>query len=305
MAITKGAANEARFRRSYAWFGNARAGFEAYLARWAADRTRPVLLPAYIGWSAREGSGVFDPIRRLNLPFAFYRVNERLEADVEHLGRQLKALRPSVLVVIHYFGRVDPGLGDIVREATAAGARVIEDEAHALFSDLVTGHSGRAGHAALFSLHKMLPVKTGGVLVLNEPVEAQADQGTDKLATDLWAYDLPAIAAVRKRNAEHLGRVLPFRAGRLDPLWPDWPGPAIPQSYPVVIGAVDRDALYETANAAGFGVVSLYHTLIAEIDRAEYPASYGLSRRIMNLPVHQDVSEADLDRLARALEQWT
>ena len=48
-------------------------------------------------------------------------------------------------------------------------------------------------------------------------------------------------------------------------------------------------------NAAGFGVVSLYHTLIDQIPRDEFPDSVELSRTILNLPVHH---EADTDSLA-------
>ena len=58
-------------------------------------------------------------------------------------------------------------------------------------------------------------------------------------------------------------------------------------------------------NAAGFGVVGLYHTLVSELGEAEFPDSHWIARRVLNLPVHQDATpgslEAMVSELARAL----
>ena len=64
----------------------------------------------------------------------------------------------------------------------------------------------------------------------------------------------------------------------------------VPQSFPIVLHYGDRDRIYREMNAAGFGVVSLYHTLVPAIDPQLFPASAQLSRRILNLPVHQDAT---------------
>jgi len=54
-------------------------------------------------------------------------------------------------------------------------------------------------------------------------------------------------------------------------------------------------------NDAGYGVVTLYHTMIAEISRDEFPGSHALSRRILNLPVHQDTDRDALGRMVDTL----
>lgn len=56
-------------------------------------------------------------------------------------------------------------------------------------------------------------------------------------------------------------------------------------------------------NRAGFGVVSLYHTLIEPISESVYPESHRLSRKILNLPVHQDILPEDLDALIACLKK--
>jgi dTDP-4-amino-4,6-dideoxygalactose transaminase len=74
-----------------------------------------------------------------------------------------------------------------------------------------------------------------------------------------------------------------------------------PQSYPVMIRNGSRDRLYHEMNAAGFGVVSLYHTLISQISSDCFPATAKVSRHILNLPVHQDASEKVLESMVREL----
>ena len=52
-------------------FPSPRTAFKAFLARAGFSASDRVLLPAYVGWSPREGSRVFDPVRELQLPYAF------------------------------------------------------------------------------------------------------------------------------------------------------------------------------------------------------------------------------------------
>jgi dTDP-4-amino-4,6-dideoxygalactose transaminase len=54
-------------------------------------------------------------------------------------------------------------------------------------------------------------------------------------------------------------------------------------------------------NAAGFGVVSLYHTMIEQIAPERYPHSHAISHCILNLPVHQDASPDDMKAMIRTL----
>jgi dTDP-4-amino-4,6-dideoxygalactose transaminase len=67
-------------------------------------------------------------------------------------------------------------------------------------------------------------------------------------------------------------------------------GDAVPQTYPVRIIKGSRDEIYGRMNQRGYGVVSLYHTLIEPLRNSEYASSIALSKSILNLPVHQDVN---------------
>ncbi len=126
------------------------------------------MLPSYIGVSPKEGSGVFDPIRRLKCRYDFYRLDRRLFIDMDDLEAKIKLVKPKVLLLIHYFGFPDPNLSMVIKLAEANGILVIEDEAHSMLSDLVGGICGRLSDSAIFSFHKLLPVDQGGALVLNK-----------------------------------------------------------------------------------------------------------------------------------------
>ncbi|MCX5743405.1 MAG: DegT/DnrJ/EryC1/StrS family aminotransferase [Proteobacteria bacterium] len=297
MPIPKIGQDAAPLERPLRMFPSAREAFRVFLAQ-AADPGKRVLLPAYIGWSAREGSGVFDPIAAVGLTPGFYRVDAQLHVDLEDLERQL-VRGAGVVVLIHYFGHVDPGYREAVALARRYGALIVEDEAHAMLTDLYGGTCGRLGDVCLFSLHKLLPMPTGGALVVNPSGRALVEglaSAPDPSIRAPWDFDLHAMVAARRANAALLAELLAPLAGRVDPLW-TLPPEEVPQTFAVKIRGVSRDVLYERMNARGFGVVSLYHTMITPLSIDEFPISHELARTVMNLPVHQEATADSLRAL--------
>ena len=269
------------------------------------SRGASVLLPSYIGVSPHEGSGVMDPVRALGANAIFYRLDGELQIDFDDLKAKLQSHLPRLLLLIHYFGRPDPLLAEAAAVGREAGCVVVEDEAHAMLSDLVGGICGRAGHAAFYSLHKLLPLSGGGLLVAGPELSEQAlalAAESARLPADFepwWDYDLLGIAAARQRNTAWIRSAVGKLAGLARPLWPVIAPGVVLQTFPMVLERGDRNRVYEELNGQGLGVVSLYHTLIPEIRAEEFPASWALSRRILNLPVHQDAS---IEALAELVE---
>jgi dTDP-4-amino-4,6-dideoxygalactose transaminase len=299
--IAKTATNPEACARPYRLFVNARSAFKSLLAALDFEPEARVLLPAYVGWSSREGSGVFDPIAELNLPHDFYRIDGQLHIDLGDLERRLQTGNVKVVVLIHYFGYVDPQYQAAVDMARRHGAWVIEDEAHALLSDWVGGVCGRLGDACIYSLHKMLPM-AGGMLAVpsrHAGLLARVESGGD--IPSPWAYDFAAMAQRRRDNARYLAHLLTPLADDVTLLRPSLAAGEAPQTLPVLIRRVSRDGLYFALNEAGFGAVSLYHTLIPQISRDAFPDSHQLARTILNLPVHQDVQTDQLDALVEKL----
>jgi len=305
--IAKSAIDVRRFARPAIPFVNARTAFRAFMLALGFSSEDEVLLPAYVGWSTREGSGVFDPVQEVGVRFRFYAMTDRLAIDIDDLYAKLAVGRPRLLVLIHYFGFPDSNVAKAVAMARERGVLILEDEAHALYSDWIGGVCGRFGEATILSLHKMLPFEAGGLLVLNSSLDlatavllkhSPLQQPLEQHPMD---YDLGEIAASRRTNAGKLLKLLPRLRGKADPLYSTLPEGVIPQTLPVIITGRSRDELYFELNARGYGVVSLYHTLIGQIQQSEFPMSHWLARHILNLPVHQDVLPDQIEALVAQL----
>ena len=76
---------------------------------------------------------------------------------------------------------------------------------------------------------------------------------------------------------------------------------SVPQTYPLLLDSEAlRDNLYFKMNEKDFGVVSLYHKLIPEIDKS-FKIEHMMSKKILNLPVHQDISQTQLKSMIKFL----
>lgn len=293
MKISKGPSDPRQAHRPVFFYSSAREGLGDMLSNLTGSERR-VLLPAFIGWSANEGSGVFDPVEALGWSADFYRVDRTLAVDVDHLSRALDANTYGAVVLIHYFGRSDPRAAAVRDLVTAHATPLVEDLAHGFYTAYIgQSATGSVGDVALYSMHKMLPIAQGGVAVYNDRNLVRGQSTTmPRLPEVMLSYDWKQIAARRRRNFFHGSRLLnelQSRIGGFQLAWPDLSPDDVPQTLPVFICGQSRDALYEEMNAAGFGVVSLYHTLIPSIG-PEYKASHWVAAHILNLPVHQDMS---------------
>lgn len=295
--VTKGASVRETSHTPSLFYGSAREAFLDLLRNLPSGEARGVLLPAYIGWSPLEGSGVFDPVRESGRPYGFYSVKDDLTVDLQALEAQVHSGRFDVLLVIHYFGRVEPRLSEIIEVARNHGMVVVEDLAHGLLTSLVSNGAGHQGDVSLYSLHKMLPTGGGGFATYrNRSLLTGQVSSAPQYAVELASYDLLEITRRRRDNFETLCQLLEAAAARVGTfrlLWPRLGAHEVPQSLPVTVNGNGRDAIYEDMNSAGYGMVSLYHTLIPELG-SEHPRSHWLSKHIINFPVHQDVPETVL-----------
>ncbi len=215
--------------RSLFCFRSARQAFRAYLEATGFSQHGKVLLPAYVGWSSREGSGVFDPVRESGANWSFYPVGEDLSVDLGALPNLISGDDPCLLVIIHYFGYPSAGSSRAARLVHDRGGLVLEDQAHSLLSDWIGGVTGRLGDASVFSFHKLFPVEWGGGLSLsNIGTETLRERlSTSPLRTELpfdpLSYDLKRISEAQRANAVELARRLEPLSDHLRPLFPALP----------------------------------------------------------------------------------
>lgn len=279
----------------YYEFQAARNAFE-YILRMPANKNKTVFLPAYIGQSSREGSGVFDPIRNTGANYVFYPMDNKLQINKSKLISQLKKSPPAILLLIHYWGFVDANTAMIKKTAKQLGHLVIEDYAHGLFTFFK--NTDVTFDYAFFSLHKMFPYQAGGVLLSRTPIA-----GLRAYNNDFFHFHLSKISEKRVQNYLILTRLLKRHSFSFVKFLRPHLKNNIPQSLPLLIrNTALRDKLYFELNKQDFGVVSLYHELIGEIPQ-QFKNEKNISARILNLPVHQSVDPKQYIQLLSAMKK--
>lgn len=274
------------------YFELGRKAFE-YILKLEKLKGRKILLPAYIGYSSKEGSGVFDPVKNTNSDFILYRLNNSLGIDIKDLKYRIDEYPKNVLFIIHYFGFKDENLLEIKSYAKLKEIIIIEDFAHALFTFLLTPEIDF--DYGIFSLHKMLPLERGGLLLSEDKISFDG-----KYHYDLFRFNMNGIIKKRVTNYNYLlSELLKVKKKLEIKVLRNNLQNMVPQTFPILVkNRKLRDFLYYKMNEKGFGVVSLYHELIKEIDKS-YSIEHDISNKILNLPVHQDT---DINALGEMLD---
>ncbi|MEM5400569.1 DegT/DnrJ/EryC1/StrS family aminotransferase [Paraburkholderia unamae] len=300
---------EAKDLRAYTtprhYTASARSAMIHILAAKRRRDVRGILLPAYIGLSKVEGSGVFDPIRATGIPYGFYRVDGRLRPDLESLDVQLKSGRYQLVFLIHYFGLSQVDTEAFVDLCHRYGVRVIEDCAHTLLGGLGGKRLGTYGDYAIFSVHKSIASHDGGFFLDNRgdlgdfPLNADRRIASEALAT-LASTDVRAASEQRRRNYELVASWVRSLPG-VELFFEHIPEYAVPLNCPIIVSEEKREALYFALIEAGILPTALYHTLIPEITPESFPDSLVVSNTILNLPTHPDIGQDDYARYEAVL----
>lgn len=314
MEVLKKQQDESRFLAKDFWYESARVAMGDFLAVYAKHMSSygpvHVLVPAYIGVSPKEGSGIFDPLCALQeqglISIVFYELTENLYINLQSLEHQIDRLagEPYVLLRVNYFGFVDPSSPVLYQYVKRTGGCVLEDSAHAFFSYM--HQKELSSDAVFFSLHKQFPFSEGGMLRVNNtelfPLSYSGGKAP-KDGSNPWCYNLSLIAQAYRSNFEICEEFTRLNPEQWIPLrsLAQHDG-IVPQSYPILLRHADRFQIYLEMNELGFGVTSLYHTMIDPLKGQEgsYP-SVVTSKSILNIPTHPDVEGDQLQRLLREL----
>lgn len=129
-----------------------------------------------------------------------------------------------VVIVIHEFGYVFEDIVARIAGWQADGITVIEDCAHVMGLRIGDTVVGGLGDFALYSLPKLVPVESGGILRSRRPVTvpalSSAQQEAGRRAAEAAATYLPKIGWLNRRrleNAAAIERHLPQRFVRFRP----------------------------------------------------------------------------------------
>lgn len=304
--IQRNATDPSHLARRWTFTRNARTAWELLLRGRTWPSGSSLLMPGYIGYTEREGSGVFDPVENTGTPCTFYPVGPTLEVDTAMIERRLATGRHPMLLVVHWFGLSHADMPALRKLCDLHGTMLVEDCAHVPGPAHGNPGLGTYGHAAFHSLHKVLAVETGGCLVLNDPALAHAASAPDEhcalpVVEQFARTDMKAVADARRSSYAWLADRLRSTPGI--ELLRAAPGDEVPHDFPLLVKDGLRERLYFALMDRGLPTIALYYRMIDQITPAEHPNSHAIAQSILNLPVHQDTTREDLALLCDALEE--
>ncbi len=289
-----------------AYTSAARIAFQAILEHLKLSHENKLLLPAYIGITDREGSGVFDPVLGTHTPHEFYGLNPDLSADKSELYEMISSGKYGALLVIHYFGFCLNDMGKIRQLCQDNDVVLIEDCAHAMWSEISEGVLGHLGDYSFYSLHKFLATEEGGCLQVNTEMNMHLLQSPTldhpkRETLDILARsDLAIIRERRRANYQMLSNKIKDFSG-IELMYPDLPEGISPHNLPLLVSGDKRESLYFKLIEAGVPAIALYYRLIDPISQGDFPDSTYISDHILNLPIHQDINGEDIEFMATTL----
>ena len=286
---------------------SARVAFHTILSNLDFSSGKKLLLPAYIGITDREGSGVFDPVQETATPYEFYALDRKLGAIKDDLYGLIQSGKYRALLVLHYFGFCQNDMAEIVRLCSKNDVLLIEDCAHTMLSEVPDGQLGLLGDFSFCSIHKFLATSEGGCLRVNNrdyehllhlhPPTIAKPEVLDMIAR----ADLEAIREKRRSNYLHLMELINDCPG-IDIMYPELPNGIAPHNLPIIVKDGQREPLYFELIGRGVPVIALYYRMIDPIKKRNYGNAFYVSENILNFPVHQDIEAEDLELIARELK---
>ncbi len=306
--ISKEPENEKNHTKNYYFAKSARDTFSHILKQIFADTNKKILMPAYIGETDKDGSGVFDPVRETKVPYDFYKIKKDLSANMEDLVPKINSGKYKAVLIIHYYGFVQNNLEDLCTLCKENGVILIEDCAHSFFSTFKGRNIGSWGDLSLFSIHKIIATSDGGYFKINNnrtgvtEISFTNQNISPSTLEQFIRTDYEKINLIRRLNYQKYINILKNIEG-IQLLYPEIPDGVIPLNFPIIVENGLREKLYFKLIEKGVITCALYYRLIEEISRKLFPISYEVSASILNLPVHQDISLLDIDYIILKLKE--
>jgi len=299
--IFKNAKDPTKFKRKEFFTNSAREAWSLLLQ--FLDKQKTVLLPSYIGQSKNDGSGIMDPVRKSNLKFDFYEITNTLNPNLKDVFEKVKKNKVNVILLVNYFGFCPPDstYNALKNHCKKNNILLVQDCAH-YFNYY---NETRISDFMFYSIHKYLPVCGGGILVSNYDLNIKNNNSflNKNYKEIVLEYNLKNILRIRHKNfflyynkIKKLKNIFVLKDMNfnLD----------IPHNFPIIVKNNKREDLYFYLIKNGVEVTALYYNMVEEISKSEYPVSYQISNSILNLPLHQDISEKDIDKVVSILKKW-
>jgi perosamine synthetase len=131
----------------------------------------------------------------------FYPIRPGLMIDPEVVRKRLSQSRVKALVMINYFGFLEPQRIELKKLCAEYGTTLVEDCALSLLSE----NSGQTGDLAIYSFRKTLPIPDGGGLKANGDTNLRTPEFRPQIVSDLLSLCVVAKQRLKIRT-ERLSR---------------------------------------------------------------------------------------------------
>ncbi|MBW3019076.1 DegT/DnrJ/EryC1/StrS family aminotransferase [Candidatus Woesearchaeota archaeon] len=292
------------FKKEY-FMKNGRSALFQALRILGLNEKSKILIPNYIGLSEKEGSGIFDPIQELNVGYEFYELNEDLSINEADFENKLGQAQIKAVLIVHYFGFYPKNFECILKMCKDHGKFVIEDCAHAFNSYYRGKRAGTNGDISFYSVHKFLPTSDGGILRINNTKflpDKLDEEMSQRALLVLQKADIDQISQKRIENYNYLLEKIKQMNG-VHSFHQELPAGTVPLNFPIIIEEKDRNSIYFELIKRCIRTVSLYHTLIPQITEMDNPITYSISKHILNLPIHENISRENIDIMLHELDE--
>ena len=239
--------------------------------------------------------------------------------------------RTAAIIVVHLYGH-PAAMAPLSEIADAHGLAIVEDAAQAHLARLAGRPVGSFGSVAAFSFYptKNMTTGEGGMVVCADDATARRvrllrNQGMEKrYANEVVGYNarmtdlqaaigrvqlghLPEWTDVRRRNAAFLTEALGGVAARSGVGLPPVAPAAEPVWHQYTVRAPRRDDLVDRLSDLGVPTGVYYPTPIHQLPAydlyLDLPRTAAAARQVVSLPVHPNLSAAQLDHIVHAVER--
>lgn len=281
-----------------------------YIVRdnYLAQPKKGILLPAYIGLSKIEGSGIFDPVKDSQIKYSFYKLNKKLEPNLNDIKKQLETGKFGLILLVHYFGCCQTELSKFIKLCKNYNVKIIEDCAHTLLSGTkINSQLGKIGDYSIFSIHKTLHTQTGGFYYdLKKDLKLRRAKIDKKVLSEFARTDINEILRIRYNNFKFVYNLIKNEE-HVENFFDQIPKNCIPLNCPIIVKEGFREKLYFSLIKNNIFPTALYHTLIKEVCKRKFKDTVFLSKNILNLPTHQNITKLDYplykNRILKSLKE--
>ena len=282
-----------------------RDGFYQVLENEKKNGSNLILLPAYIGLSLIEGSGLLDPVTQSGFEFEFYKLGQELDPEIEDVLSKIDNFRPSIVLIVNYFGWDIANRKELFEQLKKRKVKIIEDNAHNLYNLHSCEKDIVRPDYQIFSIHKTLGCMNGGVVVSENKIPFIYET-IDKF--DLLSFassNQNYIHKIRQENFFELEKKLSTIKTINYKSFFQTRKPSSPLNFPILMTNKEvRHKVYSALIENNIFPTALYHRLVPNLEASDYPEAHNISNRILNLPIHQDVSHNDLTKMVEILTRY-